>query len=83
VGCPLGLQHHTPTRLPACLQEFYHPERGNAASVPFIVLMMYAAIAHGECSGCNTLAAVLFWAGAAPTLALGLLRVGDNISMLR
>ncbi len=40
-------------------------------------------MARHECTGCDTLAKVLFWAGAVPTLLLGILRVGDNLSMLR
>lgn len=45
--------------------------------------MLLAVVIAGECEGCSTLAKVLFWAGAVPTLALGLFRVGDNIAMLR
>ncbi|GBF95965.1 hypothetical protein Rsub_08088 [Raphidocelis subcapitata] len=71
-------------------KEYDHPVHGGAISLPFIILVMFAQLAHSnpECGpNCNVLAkaraCVLFWMGAAPMLALAVMRVGDMLATTR
>lgn len=52
----------------------------NAFSIPFMTLVVYAFLADHYS---NTLAKVLFWAGAGPMLLLSVIIVGEWLARLR